>query len=533
MLVALLLVIVALSAIAQTETPAVSSEIPQSETPVVSSEIVNTVLCIVFLIIATAASGWYFGNRAHRVPFFIGIASFSAACGIGIGFSSQATFAAIVPALAAAYGGAIVCAVSIGSKRRPSAELVSNGSAASGIPLMLGAYFGNTINHLGTGYPDPHRLVAAALILVITLAVSRLVAPEKHQIALPITGGAFGAFIGLVTGLSPDPVVAYVVPAALALFAAVASYAFTATREERTAVGRFLASFGTLLIVSLMLGSAVRLALPWSGAPFALFTFATILSVTLAIGSTLGALHKETVSGIGFASLGAGVGLCIGMSQTPVMHIVTPALLATLSGLLFYLVIANGAQRRVSLRLMLAFGVVVLFGAYVGYALRQGELGYRVEIVTETIEETGTDPTTLFIETPDGNTVLAPTILDAAKAALQTALHLEGSQYVSVVVLIAKPGFSGRVTVKETADDEPPLYDALMPVGLPVAVAGERLDIRWPADADRSALSIRAWEKVSKRDGSWALEGEAEVLTLDDYVEVRENECVLIYPPSS
>jgi len=502
----------------------------QSEAPLVSGGIVVIVLCTVFLIIATAASGWYFGNRAQRVPFLIGIASFSAACGIGIGTSSQAAFAGIVPALAAAYGGAIVCAVSIGGKHHPSAELLANGSAASGIPLMLGAYFGNIVIRPTIDYPDPHRLVAAILILVITIAVSRLVARDEHHIALPLTGGAFGAFIGLVTGLSPHPVVGYVVPAALALFAVVASYAFTASKEERTAIGGFLVSFGALLIVSLVLGSAVRLNLSWHAAPNVLFAFATLMAVTLAIGGALGSQRHETISGIGFASLGAGVGLCTGMSQTPVMHIVTPTLLALLGGLVFYLVIVEKEQRNVALRLMLAFGVIVLFGAYVGHALRQGDLRDNVERVQEAVDEAGADLTITPVETSDGSIVMASTILEAAEDCLQTALHLEGSRYISVVVLVAGPGFTATVTIEETADQAPPLYNAPLAEGVPVAVAGERLEIRWPADADREALTIHAWEEVPNRNGAWALEGDGEILALDDFVEVEGDACVLTYP---
>ena len=486
---------------------------------------VTLILGTIFLIIATAASGWYFGNKAHRVPFLIGIASFSAACGIGVGFSSEAAFAAIVPALAVGYGGALVCAVSVGGKASTSADVITNGSAASGIPLMLGAYFGNILR----GPPDPRWLLTAILIVLITLITSLLVARREEDLPLPLAAAAFGAFIGLITGLSLHPVVGYVAPAALALFAGTASYAFTASREEQKKIGGILLSFGVLLIVGLIMGAVVRLDLGWDGALRTLFAFGTILLVSLGFGASVGALHKDIVSGLGFAALGSGVGLAIGMSQTFVMHIVGPALLTVFAGLTFYVFITDYEERRMSLKLLAAFGVVVLLGSFIGYSLRQGDFRDLLGRAEEKIEEYRIEPGDVSVEREPGLEVDVRTVVADATEQLNRLIWLEGSEHCSAILIQVAPRFQGLLKIEERVDGIL-LYNQYPPADEPIALAGESLQIRWPVAAGPDAVSIRAWDRMVRGDENWTVEGDGEQLDLE-LAEVRDDEFVLDYPP--
>ena len=503
---------------------AAAAQEPPSQT---TARWVTLILGTVFLIIATAASGWYFGNKAHRVPFLIGIASFSAACGIGVGFSPEAAFAAIVPALAVGYGGALVCAVSVGGKASTSTDVITNGSAASGIPLMLGAYFGNSLR---TPWPtDPRWLLTAILIVLITLITALLVARRKEDLPLPLAAAAFGAFIGLLTGLSLHPVVGYVAPAALALFAGTASYAFTASREEQKKIGGILLSFGVLLIFGLIMGAVVRLGLGWDGALRTLFAFGTILLVSLGFGASVGALHKDIVSGLGFAARGGGVGLAIGMSQTFVMHIVGPALLTILAGLTFYVFIADYEERKMSLKLLAAFGVVVLLGSFIGYSLRQGDFRDLLKRAEEKIEENGIEPGDVTAEREPGVEVDVRTVVADATEQLDRLIWLEGSEHCSAILIQVAPRFQGLLKIEERVDGIL-LYNQYPPADEPIVLAGESLRVRWPVAAGPDAVSIRAWDRMVRGDINWTVEGDGELLDLE-LAEVRGDEFVLDYPP--
>jgi MFS family permease len=487
-----------------------------------SSDWAWIILSIVFLIIATAASGWYFGNKAHRVPFLIGLASFSAACGVGIGLSFDVAAAAMIPALAAAYGGALVCAVNVGRKNPTIERVLSNGSAASGIPLMLGAYFGISYDNYGSIYADPRWLLAVILLVAAILATSILVARCKDDLPLPLAGGAFGAFIGLTTGLSQTPVVGYVAPAALALFAGVASCSFAISEKERPKIGGFLLTFGMLLIIGLMLGAVVRQTRGWDCAPRTLFAFGTILLVSVGFGAAVGKLHKDAISGLGFAVFGAGVGLAIGMSQTPVMYVVGPALLTMVGALTSYVFIADKNERMKSLKLLAAFGVVVLLGSYVGYSLRQGDFRDALKDVKNAIPNQG-------IEVDPGVENHATALIAVAEQMLASFIWLEGSENSSAICVQAGTEFQGLLTIEERVDGIV-LYSDHPSSDGPIKLQGESLRIRWPVSAGRDALSIQAWERMVRVDDEWTVEGDGELLDLN-LAEVRGDEFVLEYPP--
>lgn len=489
---------------------------------------VSVSLCVVFLIIAVAASGWYFGSDEHRVPFLIGIASFSAACGVGIGFSAQAAFAALVPALAAAYAGTLVCAVNAGRKPGTLAGILSKGSAASGIPLMLGAYFANSINR-DVLYPDPRWLLVAVLILIITVGTAFLVARDRKAIPLPLAGAAFGAFIGLATGLSPHPVVAYVAPASLALFAGAASYSFiTNEANERRSIGEILFCFGVLLIVGLFLGSVVRLGLGWSGAPRTLFAFGTLLLVTFGFGRVVGARYSEVVSALGFAMLGAGVGLAIGMSQTPVMHVVGPALLTMFAGLASFVFITDADRRKASLGLLAAFGLVVLLGSFVGYSLRDGDLHLRVAMLQQKMDALSDDQHDVVPSEPEQTIAAARVTISQAEVRRHLLIWLEGSEATSAVLIRVGTDWQGVLKITDRVNGDV-LYQATPAANDQIAQRGESLEIRWPSDAGRDALAVLGWERLVRVDGNWTVQGDGEEVSTDS-AELRGEWFVLIYP---
>jgi hypothetical protein len=512
-------------------------------------------LGIVFLALAVAGSAWYFGRGGREIPFLVGIASFSAACGVLIGFSSQVLFAILVPGLASVYGGTLLCAVRIGQKQSrvaPSSgtcNRLASGSAASGIPLLLGAYFGNLIHDLPHLTVDLSRVLAVLVLLLATIATVYLVGRERGERPLPFAGAAFGAFVGVATGLSPHAVVAYVAPACLTLFAGIASYSFsTGKEEEQLTIGKILFCFGVLLIVGLFLGASVRVGLGISAVPGTLYGFAAVTFVSLALGILIGsegetsrrwwtrfAKPKAAFAGaIGFAMSGAGIGLAMGLSKEPVIQIALPALLAVFAGLAAYAVgdASTDAEKSRHRALLAAFALTILLGSFGGYALRGGESVREVGEVRKPLEEglaasqteDGGEPTSSIpIATEDVVSILAA--LDRLESHL---LYVEGTTTRSAVVVAVKDGWQGTLRIRDCVNDKEILRTEPGACDL-VAGSSERLEIRWPRSEGRDAVTIWGWERVTPRDGGWVVEGDGE--PVDTGLAAEQGEWfVLVYP---
>lgn len=497
----------------------------QAEGEVATRNWTPILIGVVILILATAVAGWYFGRPVRKVPFLIGIAAFSAACGIGLGLSPEAAFAALVPALAAAFGGALVCAV---SAKAPTSEVMSYGSAASGIPLLLGAFLGSSFIDKYVWYADTGRLVSALLIFSLSIAVAVLVGRKTKNIPLNLGAAAFGAVVGMATGLSRYPVVAYVAPATLALFMGAASYAFTANKEQRHNIGGVLTCFAILLVTGLFLGAIVRLELGWSQAPRLIFAFGALVLTTLALGSAVGGVTGNLLSGLGFATLGSGVGVAIGLSQTVVTHVVVPVLLSVFSGLIIYVVAADREDRAVSIRLLGVFAVLVLLGSFAGYTLRQEELCKQVVLLRNEIEalkERCPEPLP-----PEVQAVVDEADETVAEAEQQATLSvwLEGSATASAIRIDVHEALGGVLRVVERVDGRV-LYEAAPPPNTSLPLSGESLEISWPITSGRDSISFVVWDRMIEQDGVWTVAGQGESIDTS-LAEVRNGRFVIIYP---
>lgn len=470
-----------------------------------SDRLPTSIVGIVVLILAIAASGWYFGRPVHKVPFLLGIAAFSAACGIGIGLSPEATFAALVPALAAAFGGALVCAGSTRAQlhKTQTGEIASYASAASGIPLLVGIYFGNSIDG-STPWDEPARLAAVIVILALVIAVGILVGRKTKNTPLSLGAAAFGAFVGMATGLSRYPVVAYVAPATLALFTGVASYAFTAKPQDRRNIGGILLCFSVLLVAGLFLGAITRVGLGWAQAPWLIYAFCALVLTILALGSTVGGLNQDHLSALGFAMLGGGVGLTIGLSRTIVTHIVIPVLLTVFSGLAIYVFRADREDRPTFYRLIGVFAVLVLLGSFVGYSLRQAQLVPLAAVET-------TDLTIPEAERP-GN----------------VSIWLEGSETATAVLIDVLAPLGSVLRVVERVDARV-LYEGVPLQGEQLSFSGESLEISWPVAAGHDSLVLTGWDRMVQQAGTWAVVGDGEPIDTST-AEVRGGWFVLVYP---
>jgi len=504
-------------------------------------------ICSVFLVVSVAASGLYFSRgEEEKRPFLLGMAALSAACGVGVGFSSEMTFSILVPVLAAAYGGALVCAV----RYRPSAAedssdiILGKASAASGIPLMLGAYFANSISNFWVWYPDVRRVAAALLILAIVIILSSLLGlrgrkevrgvrshtsqqPERMS-SLAIAGASFGGFIGLVTGLSTQPVVVYVAPAALALFAGTASCFFAATgldseREQRS-IATVLFSFGLLVMVSLLLGIAVRMKLNWGDVPRIGFGFFTLAILAAVVGFLVDRDTDQSIKGLAFSFLGAGVGLAIGLSQTFVLHVAIPTLLAVFAGLAGYVFATGEKRRNQSMTLLAVFCVVLLLGGFVGYSLRDGDTGVYLA--------DGPDWPGPPSETPPHD-LQDPTsgVLAELDAHPDLLIWLEGQQSSSAIVVLVTTDWAWTVEIRDRVNDPLPMYDGIPDPATPVRAQGESLEISWPTEADESALRILGWEQLVQRDGGWTVQGDPDEIDTSTATQ-RGGRYVLVYPPT-
>ena len=472
--------------------------VAQNGTQSTPSDRLPSIVGIVVVILATAASGWYFGRPVHKVPFLLGIAAFSAACGIGIGLSPEATFAALVPALAAAFGGTLVLA---GSARlrlheTQTGEIASYASAASGIPLLVGIYFGNSLVE-----PNPWSgaagLAVVIVILALAIAVGILVGSMTKNTPLSLGAAAFGAFVGMATGLSRYPVVAYVAPATLALFTGVASYAFTAKQQERRNIGGILLCFSVLLVAGLFLGAIARVGLGWAQAPWLIYAFCALVVTVLALGSTVGGLNQDHLSALGFAMLGGGVGLTIGLSITIVTHIVIPVLLTVFSGLAIYVFRADREDRPTFYRLIGVFAVLVLLGSFVGYSLRQARL------------------------------VPVSPIVDDERSQ-NVSIWLEGSETATAILIDVLAPLGSVLRIVERVDARV-LYEGVPLQGEQLSFSGESLEISWSVAAGHDSLALTGWDRMVEQAGTWAVVGDGEPIdTLT--AEVRGGRFILVYP---
>lgn len=488
-----------------------------------AADIVPILMGIIVLILVTTAAGWYFGRPVHRIPFLIGIAAFSAACGIGLGLSPQATFAALIPALAAVFGGTLVCAV---SAKPPTDTVMSYGSAASGIPLLLGAYLGNSIT-MGDWYADTSRLVSALLSVVFAVAVAAWVGRKTKNTPLCLGSAAFGATVGLTTGLSPYPVVAYVAPAALALFVGAASYAFTAKKEQRRNIGGILTCFGLLLVIGLFLGGIMRLELGWAPAPRMVFAFAALMLTIMALGSVAGRSGGDVLSGLGFAALGGGVGLAIGLSSSPIVHVVIPALLTMFFGLTIYIVAADREDRTVHIHLLGVFAVFVLLGSFVGYSLRQEELCKQLELLRSRLEELEERPESLDPETQAFVEEAREAVAVAEQQAARS-LWVEGSATASAILIDVRNTLDGTLRVVERVDERL-LYEGTPSPGTPLRLSGESLEISWAVSSGRDAISLTVWDRMVEHDEVWMVVGPGESIATES-AEVRNGRFIVVHP---
>lgn len=521
-----------------------------SETATANS--IDLALRIVFLVVIITGVVLAFRREGRHPALLIGIASISAACGVAIGFTSEALFGVLVTVLAAGYSGTLICAVRLSDRRSPkegedcgSCHWLASASATSGISLLLGAFFGDGIDSLGVLLTDVRRPIAVAILLIVTAAVVYAVARRKNERPLPFAGAAFGAFIGIATGLSMNPVISYVAPTCLTLFAGFASYSFsTRSEEEQKSIGKILFCFGILLIVGLFLGTSVRVGLGAVAIPRTLYAFAAIVLVSLALGIAIGEaqdsqkslrahvieLPPDFMSALGFALFGAGVGLSMGMSRTPIMHIVLPALLTVFAGVAAYAIAGRDDAAKVRARrgLLAAFGLTVLLGSFGGYALRDADLLRQLDAIDAKLKELGeetgdADPADVFLDPEEQETVAG-----AEEIERELLIWTEGHEAMSALLIEVGPAWSGVLEVRDRVNGRVIYRETPVP-GSQVAQPGESLEIRWPIEDGRDGLSILGWNRLARTEEGWTVEGVGEPVGTDR--AVREGDSlVLIYP---
>jgi len=552
----------------------------------------------VFLLLVASLIGRR-RNASKGILFAsVAVSVFSAACGTAVGFAPQHVFAVLIPILTAGLAGTMICAIGFSANRKdrtdgdhPADPSIASrfglaiGTAKTGVPLILGAYYGNAIQTFQTWYPDIRRLVAVLAIIGVTTAVVWLMArggsavkdpgrsdqtqPQEDQDrALCFAGAAFGAFLGMATGLSEVPVVSYMAPASLALFSAMASDTFSAGSGQdarRLTVGRILVCFGLLLIVSIFLGAAVRIELSIAGVPRTVFAFATLLLLTVGMGGSIGLreallgdrtsppetrpslgivgalidslLHRTTpqlAGALGFALTGAAIGLATGMSRTPVIHVVLPALLAALAGLIAFAV--GKSKAKASFRdLLAAFGLALLVGGFVGYALQP-------PVLIEPSRSGEAEPTGRIEGGSDNvlaGSVAAPTIPERTQVVYaeeilrqRTHLFLEGSSARSALVITVTEAWSGEIWIEDRVQRET-LFRDVPTADQPVVLVAESFRIRWPLVGDGGGLTIVGWERIDfdQETQSWAVEGQGGLIPLvDSNPQGAWNE--ILYPAS-
>ncbi len=481
---------------------------------------------LAILVLATVASGWFFGRSLWRGRFSLGIAVFGAACGIGIGWVPRDAFAALVPALATVFGGTLVCALNakLQSTTTRVGDTLSYATATYGIPLLFGLSLSGRLG-VTPLFGDTRSLVAVTITLLAAVAVGLVVGRLAENAPLSLAAAAFGAFVGMATGLSPSAIVAYVAPAVLGLFTGAASYAFATSPGGRRSIGAILLSFGVLLVIGLFLGAISRLGLGWKEAPLLLFGFCAIMLPTLALGAAVGTLDREQTSGTGFAMLGSGVGLAIGLSHRVVTYVVTPGLVAVFLVLAVRLFVADREDQASRYRLLGVFAVLVLLGSFGGYALRQEGIRPQLEDLIKKVAALESKvPAEEFKPAAD---VLAK-VVDQVDASI--SLWVEGSTVSSAVLIDVRVPLDGMLRVVDRVEGKV-LFAGMPRQGDQLRLSGESLEISWPASAGVDSVGLTGWDRMVKQNGTWTVVGAGKAIDVSK-AKIQNGRFILVFPSS-
>lgn len=507
--------------------------------------------------------GWH-----KRRGFIVALAALGAAVGLGIGLSPEPVIGTVVPLLVALLG--------VGFMGAPSVSPVTRGAWVRGaagfcLLLQLTAWLGCCLRLNRVWYSHTPTLVAMCVLFagIATVAWAarsywRRVPgtwPDEASVEdrtwLLVAAAAAGAFAGLATAMSATPVVEYVVPALLSLFGLLSVFLFTEGKSARLWLGAALVGFGLLLVLGQYLGESLRVGYRWEDAGPSAFSLSVLYAMVGGAAALLGAVGEDRVNSVGFAAMGAGTGLAIGLSASPLGSAIVPAILTAAGGVAAYF----GAARKKGQRLLYVFAgtfaLLLLLGGYAGWTLHDGGAGIRADSdglgaspgLRAKIEAIQADVSALEVatRTSEGKAIASATFgrihasiadvlgaLASAPAAdeddgsidrTRAYLWFEGSAQSCAVAIACNRVLSAPLRVDELVD-EVCLFSGTLTAGMGVCLFGEAFEVSWRRSDGPDAVTVLFWERMVRTSNGWGVEGQGTPVDAST-AEVRGDRYVL------
>ena len=194
----------------------------------------------------------------------------------------------------------------------------------------------------------------------------------------------------------------------------------------------------------------------------AMSAFLVLIALIAVVGFVTALGTREYRAAMGFGGLGAFIGLLAGLSETPVVGVVLPAVLTFMGGVTAYLFATQKESRAMTGSLLLSFSILLIVGVYLGANLRLSGVSTPLD---NSITNGRAGPA-LFVEGGDGDILLQ--------------LRVDQDE----VPLTIFDKITGK-TISGTFEK-----------GEAFTLIGQRFAITWPTDLDESIVKISAFEFI-------------------------------------
>lgn len=210
----------------------------------------------------------------------------------------------------------------------------------------------------------------------------------------------------------------------------------------------------------------------------ALIYLALLALFALGIGALFGWRSGNALPGMGYAMMGAVIGAAMGLSETPVVGTILPAVLTLVAGFSAYLFAKSPDQKPLVGVLIVSLCLMTITGIYVGASLRLSNSQLSVRA-------------------------------DDDSAARSSGFSLAGSEDQFFLQVTAYGSDIDDLQITRLSDilEKEPLYSGALAQENSLILIGEDFVVKWPESFGRSSVFVQA-SATSESSDSWILSGE-------------------------
>jgi len=475
------------------------------------------------------AMGWLVGRTPRRALLGILIAAAGAAAGFGVAVSRESLAGMAAPTLLGFFGLLYF--------RKPYRPYAGRAAAAFAIPMIAGSFLGASLCRDAPLWFRLEQGLPAILIAFAGIAVFGIWGSKRRDDPyLVLAAAAVGAFVGLATGASTDPIVQSVASSVLGFSGGLLAAALAEDDEQRRTLASAVVGFGVLLVLCVYFGAVARILpdagdtpLAWWGGERNVLLFGSLLVGTALAGWTIGTAANRVRTYFGFAFLGSAIGFVVGLSRTAVLSgLINPALVL-LAGATALALKSSTDERRALRAVSGIFLAMLLLGGGIGYGLQSLHSGERdaLEMLEHSLEEANLQVQKLerIVADAESTSALSESLSDALKVQaelavlfedasgfverLDSTVHTEAPKVdcdVELQILLLRPLVHPIKLTDTKAKAEIPLE---FPPGIPASFfrALTRFQVEWE-ESDDGAFALFGWvvcteEESGKRSLGW------------------------------